>query len=344
MKIKSCFISTAILLIVLASCKENNTAPAITRTADVYIAGFTTAGNNITVATYWKNGTATTLGNTKANSILNSIVIQNTDVYVAGTYTAANGKKVAAYWKNNQITKLSDSTADCAANSIFISGTDVYVGGALNGIAAYWKNGTPTQLPDYALESVANSIFVQGNNIFLVGNLTNAFGLVFAAFWENGQVLVLPPTDVVGSTANAIVLDNNNVINVAGGSYASFINGVNNVLSATYWNGSGSKTLGDKKSSSNATGIAINGNEVFISGNITAPNGAPAAVYWNNGVENFLTNGASYSDSYGIALDGNDVYITGDNLGGHATYWKNGVAVKLSNTVSSGHSIAVVKL
>jgi hypothetical protein len=343
MKFKSSFISTVVLLVTLVACKKNDTGPALYKTADVYVAGFTTTSNNITVATYWKDGVATTLGNTKANSILNSIAIQNTDVYIAGTYTSANGKKVAAYWKNNRITRLTDSTTDCVANSIFVSGTDVYVAGSLNGIAAYWKNGVPTQLLDYAQESVASQIVVQGTNVYLVGNLTNPFGLVFATFWHDDQFHTLPPTDVAGSVATGIALNGNDIY-IAGGSYDMFVYGTNNVLSATYWQNDVATTLGDKKLYSNGTGIALNGNDVYVSGITTVSNGRSVAIYWKNGTKNLVSDDSGNSNAFAIALNGSDVYLTGDYLGGYACYWENGVAVKLSNAISSGRSIAVVKL
>lgn len=339
MKLNHSMIATAILLIVLASCKKGS-GPGPSRTADVYVAGFTTASNNITVATYWKNNVATTLEPAKSNSSLNSIVVQDGDTYVAGYFTASNGNQVAAIWKNNQITKLSDSTGNCTANSIFISGTDIYVAGVLNNVAAYWKNGAVTQLPDYELKSVASSIFVEGDKIVVVGNIDNTFGYHYAAFWQNGQLTPIPPTDVQSSAAQAVLYDSNDKLYIAGGSYGPFVFGVTNIYSATFWTSKDATMLGDGKTTSNATSLALNGTDVYVAGNTTASNGASIATYWKNGAATTLAPGTAY----GITILNNDLYIAGDYSGGHAVYWQNGVAVKLSNTISSGRGIAVVKL
>jgi len=343
MKLNGCFIAAAIFLFAAVSCKKSNSGPDQIRTADVYVAGFTTASNNISVATYWKNTTATTLGSGKANSSLNAIVVQDGDVYVAGYNTSTSGKKTAAYWKNNNLVSLSDGTADCTANSITLSGSDVYVAGSSDGNAAYWKNGALTVLTDYGNGSVANGIAIQGSKLFVVGNIINPFGLFYAAFWYNGELGLFHPTNVQSSSVNAIILDSTGGMNVPGGSYGPFVEGanVNNVFKATYWSdGNVTQLAGDTTTYSNATGIAINGADTYISGITTVATGSQIATYWKNGTKNTLTSGSAY----GIAVLGTDVYVAGDYSGGHAVYWKNGVAVKLSNSVSSGRGIAVVKL
>jgi len=86
-----------------------------------------------------------------------------------------------------------------------------------------------------------------------------------------------------------------------------------------------------------ATGIALSGTDVYVSGVIMYPLSLypTTPVYWKNGTLNYLQHQTTtYNNDFwrtsGIAISGSDVYISGDN-GMQCVYWKNGVAVNLSN-------------
>jgi hypothetical protein len=76
------------------------------------------------------------------------------------------------------------------------------------------------------------------------------------------------------------------------------------------------------------TGIAVDGNDVYLSGGATHTN--PMVGYWKNGDTTGLTiNGVGVSIN-NVAVSGSDVYFGGygDQL---AKYWKNGWPVTLGN-------------
>jgi len=77
-----------------------------------------------------------------------------------------------------------------------------------------------------------------------------------------------------------------------------------------------------------ATGIAINGSDIYVVGYSTAVNGAAVATYWKNGVRIPLTDSTISSKASGIAISGNDIYISGtinpSSGSSLAVYWKNG--------------------
>ncbi len=117
---------------------------------DVYVSGYQQinfSGTGRYVATVWKNGVITLLGNTANNSYGTGVVVHNNDVYVSG-YENERGINVAKYWKNGTAVNLSDGRVDEQASSIFITNAgDVYVSGYNGNVntgiqAKYWKNGT----------------------------------------------------------------------------------------------------------------------------------------------------------------------------------------------------------
>jgi len=116
---------------------------------DVYVSGYQQinfSGTGRYVATVWKNGGITLLGNTANNSYATGVVVKDNDVYVSG-YENENTINVAKYWKNGTAVPLSDGTVDEHGSSVFVSNEgDVYVSGYSGNVntglqAKYWKNG-----------------------------------------------------------------------------------------------------------------------------------------------------------------------------------------------------------
>ena len=194
-------IVTIALMLALAACKKSEApkptpaipapAPLPVTNADVYVAGTVTAANGKYVATYWKNGIATTLADSSINSVANAITTQGSDICIAGEITLANGSAVAVYWKNGvpvyayglvstSMTGLGTSTgaAYSSASAIAVHGNDVYIAGITfvnvnrYEIPTWWKNGVPCDTLTFYNGSSGdpntaelNAIAVQGDTI-----------------------------------------------------------------------------------------------------------------------------------------------------------------------------------
>jgi hypothetical protein len=230
-----------------------------------------------------------------------------THIYIAGS-TGTAVLFSAALWTDGVLKDLSpDPTSNSTAFCVAVKDTDVYAGGfaAGSGIssrATYWKNGSPT-------------FFNTG--IYNAGSITS---IIFngADFYATG----------------------------------SEITSVSNANIASYWKNSNQILLSNSSVNSSSSGIVANGNDVYICGGYTdnAYNNYPA--YWKNGsiqnlpidvVGNDANNRSNTSYANGIALLGTDIYACGYTIAANgnqiATYWKNGIEVKLTD----GSNNAVVK-
>ncbi len=120
--------STALLLLLSLSGCGGGGGSGSGRVTNVYIGGATgvATGHNTyeSVATYWRNGTATKLTDGISYAGASAIAVDSSgNVYAAGyTTSATTGEIIATYWKN----------------------------GAANNIPTHWQNGTATNLPNGA--------------------------------------------------------------------------------------------------------------------------------------------------------------------------------------------------
>jgi hypothetical protein len=99
---------------------------------------------------------------------------------------------------------------------------------------------------------------------------------------------------------------------------------------ACYWKNGAITTLSDGSVETRATGIALSGTDVYVSGTIGIIQSI--AVYWKNGTQIMLGNNSSASATSAIAVNGNDVYVAGFSDNNHASYWKNGKDTVLATT------------
>lgn len=161
----------------LSESKQRSSLKSLTA-PDVYVAGILGG-----VATYWKNGVATSLpGGTDATGI----VVVGTDVYVCGSgFNPATGTSNAAYWVNGGApTYLTSGTDETMATGIAVSGGSVYVTGRVSfgsNIGAYWKDGVKIPLGS----GEANGITISNGNIYIANS---EFQL--PSYWVNGSKTV----------------------------------------------------------------------------------------------------------------------------------------------------------
>jgi len=108
-------------------------------------------------------------------------------------------------------------------------------------------------------------------------------------------------------------------------------------LSAVYWKNGVQTKLSSSPDFSNASGIAVSGSDIFVSGSLNG-----SAVYWKNGTV-VPINGGKNATIYSITVSGTDVYLAGAIFSpvAKATYWKNVVSVPLDNNLSYANAITV---
>jgi len=322
-----------VISILLFGCqKEVSTELSNTNTSsqlDVYVAGYEEKGS-YNVAKYWKNGQAVELTDGTRNAWTSSITVVGSDVYVAGgeEKTAVPGDYNALYWKNGNPVTLSD---DGDAISIAVSGNDVYVAGSLriySGTesvhACYWKNGNVTLLPDntrsgdpeerYPItskSSLANSIFISGGDIYIAGgervgretSPSSGIDCISAVYWKNGNEVYL----IKGGYGSSLADEANSIFVAGQDVYAC------GALEAQYWkNGTYFYLAGSGPSSglrTEANSICVSGSDVYVAG--TQSDGEPVQGYF----------GTSYRDV--------------------AKYWKNGIAVNLSDGTKEAYATSI---
>jgi hypothetical protein len=332
--------------------------PATAATApDVYVAGvvYNNQNNNNSIATYWKNGVAVSLGGFTLGSSASSIAVSGSDIYVAGV-GSNGGQDIATYWKNGVSVPLTDGTYRGYVNSIAVSNGDVYVAGAEMGpndslAVKYWKNGAPVILTNGAINAMANAIFVSGTDIYVAGSVNqttrtspnSTYNGPVATLWKNGVAVSL--TDGLHSSTAYSVFVSGADVYVAG--YAAQTQEGND-FEATYWKNGVPVTLAGQIPSS-VSSIFVTGQDVFAAGDTSS---SPA--YWQNGTQFPLIG----SDATQIVVSNGNVYVSGVNfptspiygsLRGRvtsfsylgATYWENANPNPLAPNADSSYANAI---
>jgi hypothetical protein len=295
MNIKTLF-SICLISLCLFSCKKNPeptpgpvVVPVVPVSPHVYTVGTNLIGSNL-VAVMYKDSFRYRLTKGDTLSSAKAIAIKGTDIYIAGT-VEIGGILRSAYWKNGQIRILDAGTA----LDIAIDGNDVYVAGGVGGRyayeqrGAYWKNGVLAKLVNPIERSSAELEPFQATAI--------------AA--KNGAV------HIVGN----ITLRKDIAL--------YWKNGIGQTL--TFY----SDQVPNLCSSSKANDITLDGNDVYIAGdiipadiNVAAPNEPPGVVYWKNGTIVQLSGNQLYSQGRSLAVSNGVVYFAGA-LGPNAkaVYW-----------------------
>ncbi len=254
---------------------------------DVYVCGKYSYG-----AAYWKNGIPVSLDS--PTTYASAVAVSGSDVYVVGTGGGA------VYWKNGQRITLSDSS-NSGAGGIAISGNDVYIVGNIGNYAVYWKNGQLVNLSDGVNAASASTIAISGNDVYITVVEFLPAGGFFWEYWKNGQltkITVSSNPSLLVSEAR-IAVSNNNVYIVA-----SIFDPSSSTPSfgyIMYWKNGNPVTITDAKGSASASGIAVLGDDVYISGT-EFRDSRDFAVYWKNGKRIELNDNAHDVFTTGIVV------------------------------------------
>ncbi len=210
---------------------------------DVYVSGYVEASNrDRRVAVYWKNGTEYPLANEHPDyqSYAHAITVINGEVHIAGETEFR-----ACIWKNGIATPLEEVAQGSSIpylhiRNFFVSGHDVYVYVSLQDpyvlgrIMAYWKNGEvhyPLEIK--LMNHVTWDFFVKGNDIYIAGSagysaVTGEYSAPSpAAYWKNGEMVLLGPQTQHGAAYAIAVTDDNDIYTAGyeGSRAALWING-----------------------------------------------------------------------------------------------------------------------
>jgi uncharacterized membrane protein len=327
------------LLLAFGGCKKGKTPTPVPKSnVDVYVAGYSIAGNSLSVATLWKNGIPTRLADTLTNTLASAVLINGNDVYVTGTVNDN-----AAYWKNGVLIELGQYPWGSSALGIAVNGSDVYITGSTSNlrgqaIAVYWKNNTAIRIAaDTTLSTYGAAITLTGNNIYIVGNSEDdRSDMVYKAiFWKNGATTFLPQLSKYYSVANAIAINNADTLIVGHTTDTSNLKAY--VGKAVFWKNGILNVLPGGISTSNANALAVYGNDTYITGSTDND-----ATYWKNGVAVTIANGKPIMPSYitSIAINNGNIYMAGASTGA-AVYWINDNQVVLAQR-GAANGVALV--
>jgi hypothetical protein len=182
--------------------------------------------------------------------------------------------------------------------------------------------------------SIATDVAVNGNDVYVSG-YRYINDRKEACYWKNGIRHELEGNNVDSETY-ALAVKGNDVY-VIGKAVSDFC----------WKNGTKTNLIPSAPSSWSASDIAIQGDDIYISGTQYA-GGYYKAVYAENGVVIDLpypvNNVSINSIANAISVSGNDIYATGyvyqNGFDQIAVYWKNGIMMPLDNS-AAGHDIYV---
>jgi len=269
------------------------------------------------------------------------------NVYIGGSISTNYGQR-PIIWKNGDSSHLAGYGS---VNDMVVQNNHVYVAGAMaNGgsltYPGYWKDGIQHI---FSKNGAGQAIAVIGNDIYVAGYIETHDNLdhIEARLWKNG--IEIPLSNPFSGSGGQITSSIATGIDVHNGQVFICGTASNNLYfsSAMVWQADGTGIAystpsknGLTDTTTTATRIKFQGNDMYICGLTSFEFGNSFLTYWKNGIPVMqstpnLTN-SSYSS---IAIMGTDVYTTGidgANLLINAAYWKNNIETLLSPNAGSG--------
>ncbi|MDR1841335.1 MAG: hypothetical protein LBQ86_05360 [Holophagales bacterium] len=279
---------------------ENSTsssaASVFVSEGDVYVAGHEQDNNNDNHAILWKNGVTQRLSG-EGSSRADSVFVSGNDVYVTGESPSNEYDHCAKLWKNGVEQRLGyyisydgrkNFVDGYQAASVFVSGSDVYVAGG-EGVPSLWKNGVKQDLKIYfGKEKVAASVFVSGGDVYVAGCdvWSGWVDPVSGEGWRNATEL-LSVSRLGKNSENSVYIE---------GTFATlWKNGVPQLLvgntKTDNTNTDGNRSWRDE--ASNAAGVFVSGDDVYVAGYEKNAQGKSIAALWKNGVAQSLSDGSN---------------------------------------------------
>jgi hypothetical protein len=216
--------------------------------------------------------------------------------------TAAAGTLITITGANFNTTAANDTVSFNGTVATVVSATTTQL--TVNAPAG-GSSGNITVTTSDGLSNGKNFVYaavVNGPDIYVAG-----FDGVYAVYWKNGTEVVM--TDgTKAAVANSICVYNNDV-------YCAGYDGSN----ATYWK-NGTEVVLTNGLPARASGIAVNANNVYVSGFMTTTKGLDftyAALWYNGGLSNMAQDTTHPSFANSVAIDGNFPVVTGMATGVH---------------------------
>jgi len=315
---KTLLLTLIALLTAALSCKKSTfVEDSVSIPTTVYVSGYSDAAGLLGNGAYWTDGTASILPHSGA---IDAVTVSGKDVYLLGD---------SVYWKNGVALRVSGavglSSIFVSGSDVYLTGFTASSVSSATAAAVYWKNGVMTNLTQ-TLSNVtaasANSIYVLNSDVYVAGSLAVNHQPAAGVYWKNGVVNPITGaanlTAIVASSAHVIVAGETDTVgeafwvdNVADGWFGAsyftslylspqsdlYITGFapnQNSSVAVYWSNAGLANWLDMNityvpGGTLATGIAVSGSDVYVSGN----NLSGQAAYWKNGVINTLGSGVA---------------------------------------------------
>lgn len=329
-----------VTLPIAVSCIKKENTPEIPDDTQPtwYAAGMSyDIGSDSVAATVWKDGSVL-YANAKedAFSMALGLCVDGEDVYSCGM--VEDGVSIySVVWKNGEQILSVDMESEILSGHVVdgfmdvaVAGGDVYAitwlyitGSEYKIIPLLFKNNQPSLFDTKSNDAVVNSLDGVGNDLYAAGSV-DVNGMVVPAVWKNGVIthLELPQGAVEGEAYSVSVCGKD--VYVMGEIY-TLTN--DNSLPCVWKNGKPVQLNSDSQLDTYATGVAVKGDDVYVSG-IASSRDEEFAVLWHNGEQSMVVPGAAMD----VVCCKDDVVVGGYTYEGDdndsplvATIWVNGV-------------------